>query len=587
MVCCMLIPQTIQANEKNFHAKLDFFIREIQNSERTDRKIIPLCDSVISISLVQKDTLQACSYYYRKAECLYDNYDFFRAFDAYNQIISLTDVSSQRPLISQLRNQALMQIVKTARLIGLFTYSVEKCYQLLTEYTDPNSRIFAHALLAINLWELNNPIAAIESIHTADHIIHTVPNTNIDPYIFSTYYNYKAGILYFQQKSDSAIYYLNQAIQHLHKTPENQILKNGYINNLAITYWGIGEYDLAKRCFQKNLTQIARHPISHTYVNLLYNYSELCYDMHEADSAAYFCRQAIASADSIQAIVVASLSRLLYSDLLYDKGLYKESRDLYADASIRLDSIHKHNLAEKLTILHNDYNNQKLEKQHKLLQQEMEILALKNKNRTILILSLFLIAILLMATTLWITKKYTKNIQSKKELQNKMKEKDSDMAQLKQTLYSEIDVKDEQLQLLAKAMTAFHNTLSTVQENLKSIYEATDMGTVKETAKNTQFIINKHKQEKIIVSFETYFDQQFNDFSKKLLEYNSSLTSGELQLCMLLAMNMPAKDIAFYLNKSVRTIESMVYRLRKKLEIPTLTKTPDFFRQFIHENRQV
>lgn len=584
MVCCMLIPQTIQANEKNFHAKLDFFIREIQNSERTDRKIIPLCDSVIGISLVQEDTLQACSYYNRKAECLYDNYDFFRAFDAYNQIISLTDVSSQHPQIRQLRNQALMQIVKTARLIGLFTYSVEKCYQLLTECTDPNSQIFAHALLAINLWELNNPIAALESIQTADAIART---SNIDSLMLSNYYNYKAGIHYYQHQPDSAIYCLNQAIQHLHKDVENRTLKNDYINNLAITYWGIGEYDLAKRCFQKNFTQIARHPISRIYVNLLYNYSELCYNMHEADSAAYFCRQAIASADSIQAIEVASLSRLLYSNLLYDKGLYKESRDLYANASTRLDSIHQHNLAEKLTILHNDYNNQKLEKQHKLLQQEMEILALKNKNRTILILSLFLIAILLMATTLWITKKYTKNIQSKKELQNKMKEKDSDMAQLKQTLYSEIDVKDEQLQLLAKAMTAFHNTLSTVQENLKSIYEATDMGTVKETAKNTQFIINKHKQEKIIVSFETYFDQQFNDFSKKLLEYNSSLTSGELQLCMLLAMNMPAKDIAFYLNKSVRTIESMVYRLRKKLEIPTLTKTPDFFRQFIHENRQV
>ena len=65
--------------------------------------------------------------------------------------------------------------------------------------------------------------------------------------------------------------------------------------------------------------------------------------------------------------------------------------------------------------------------------------------------------------------------------------------------------------------------------------------------------------------FEQIFIQMHGGFYEKLLEINRELSSSELQLCALLRMNLPSKEITNILNLSLSTIDQRRHNIRKKL----------------------
>ncbi len=65
--------------------------------------------------------------------------------------------------------------------------------------------------------------------------------------------------------------------------------------------------------------------------------------------------------------------------------------------------------------------------------------------------------------------------------------------------------------------------------------------------------------------FEQMFVQMHGGFYEKLLNICPELSQSELQLCALLRMNLPSKEIANLLNLSVSTIDQRRHSIRKKL----------------------
>lgn len=68
-------------------------------------------------------------------------------------------------------------------------------------------------------------------------------------------------------------------------------------------------------------------------------------------------------------------------------------------------------------------------------------------------------------------------------------------------------------------------------------------------------------------SFEKYFEQVHPNFYKKLVTLHSDLTSGERRMCAFILTGMKTAEIATLCHRSTRTVESMKYRLKKKLNI--------------------
>lgn len=69
----------------------------------------------------------------------------------------------------------------------------------------------------------------------------------------------------------------------------------------------------------------------------------------------------------------------------------------------------------------------------------------------------------------------------------------------------------------------------------------------------------------VLKKFEEQFDLVHNKFITKLRAKHPDLSVGELKMCAYLKMNLTTKEIAPLLNLSVRGVETLRYRLRKKI----------------------
>lgn len=66
-------------------------------------------------------------------------------------------------------------------------------------------------------------------------------------------------------------------------------------------------------------------------------------------------------------------------------------------------------------------------------------------------------------------------------------------------------------------------------------------------------------------AFNLHFTRVHPTFMTTLCQRHPGLTPGELRMCAFIIMNLSAKDTARMLNRSPRSVESMKYRLHKKL----------------------
>ena len=77
------------------------------------------------------------------------------------------------------------------------------------------------------------------------------------------------------------------------------------------------------------------------------------------------------------------------------------------------------------------------------------------------------------------------------------------------------------------------------------------------------------------------FDAMYPAFSEKLLQIAPDMNETELRLCTFLALGQSTKDMALLTRRSIRTIETSIYHIRKKLAIPTEEKTADFLKTYL------
>ena len=81
--------------------------------------------------------------------------------------------------------------------------------------------------------------------------------------------------------------------------------------------------------------------------------------------------------------------------------------------------------------------------------------------------------------------------------------------------------------------------------------------------------------------FKIYFEQTHPSFFAELYKAFPTLTSLENRMCAFIVMNLSTKEIAQLTNRSIRTVETMKFRLRKKMEIPHGQSILSFLQRFL------
>ncbi len=81
--------------------------------------------------------------------------------------------------------------------------------------------------------------------------------------------------------------------------------------------------------------------------------------------------------------------------------------------------------------------------------------------------------------------------------------------------------------------------------------------------------------------FTISFEKVHPDFFRSLYYRHPYLSPGESRMCAFIIMNMSTKEIASLTNRSVRTIDSIKYRLHKRLGLDSGTSTESYLRSLL------
>lgn len=135
-------------------------------------------------------------------------------------------------------------------------------------------------------------------------------------------------------------------------------------------------------------------------------------------------------------------------------------------------------------------------------------------------------------------------------------------------------MREKELTTLQMQLVSLNDTLQRVDDTLKD--DHTD------DHKKVSTVIRQIKEANIgdttWEAFKQYFENASGGFIERLYAAHPSLTENDVRICAYILMNLTTKEIASLTHKSVRTIESIKYRLRKKLQLPDEQSTLAYLR---------
>lgn len=147
--------------------------------------------------------------------------------------------------------------------------------------------------------------------------------------------------------------------------------------------------------------------------------------------------------------------------------------------------------------------------------------------------------------------------------------KDQQISQLEHDmLRSQLEHKSHEITNLLMSVSGKNQALIDIKEELRRITAALrnspDAATRTSLVALQARIDSAIQTDKILERIEKEFDLVHNSFMARLRAEYPDITNNELLMCAYITMNLSTKEIAPLMNLSVRGVETMRYRLRKK-----------------------
>jgi DNA-binding CsgD family transcriptional regulator len=176
--------------------------------------------------------------------------------------------------------------------------------------------------------------------------------------------------------------------------------------------------------------------------------------------------------------------------------------------------------------------------------------------------------------------------QQQKEFEREAEQKEHQILELEQEkLRNELDHKSQEMANLLLNFSRKNEALTMIKEELMKIYAKLKISSTSTEAKQMLVTLNSQidtnmQSDDLLKRIEDQFDLVHNGFTKKLRTAYPELTQKELLMCVYLRMDLSTKEIAPLLNISVRGVETMRYRIRKKFDIDREANLFDFLSKF-------
>ena len=367
----------------------------------------------------------------------------------------------------------------------------------------------------------------------------------------------------------------------------------GFYMSLGDTHYELHEYDSAmvylKLCLLEDIEE--RNPLlaATNYYNIgkVYNKKELL------DSAEFFFNKSIAIKgesdyfNSLQVVNRLGLATLQYKRKEYDLAI-SDFEELLKDTNFNLDNNYKEDVYENLFTMHKYKNNFghalhyherllalkdslsnqsireqviELEKKYQSKIKNDEIKYLQQIIRKDRLISygtigiLVLAVLLLVFATLWFSRKRL-ILEKEKEFEEEEK----------QIIELKLDNKARELTSNMLHLVGVHDIAKKIKNELQSLIKDSSELENKDFSVVFSYLNNQINPNRWAEFYER-FDEIDRDFLTRITGLYPDLTPTEVRLCILLRLNLSTKDICFLTSRSLRTVENIRYRMRKKMEL--------------------
>ena len=159
--------------------------------------------------------------------------------------------------------------------------------------------------------------------------------------------------------------------------------------------------------------------------------------------------------------------------------------------------------------------------------------------------------------------------EKEKEFERENARKERQIIQLeKDKLEHDLHYKSQEMANLMINFVRKNEILTEIKSDLFKVMLAVKGNSVKDTRQMLLVVSNKIdsniQTDDVLKRIEEQFDLVHNNFMKRLQERHPDLSLNERMMCAYIKMNLSSKEIAPLLNISIRGVETVRYRIRKK-----------------------
>lgn len=373
--------------------------------------------------------------------------------------------------------------------------------------------------------------------------------------------NYKANIyrslssIHLEEHDyDSALKDLKAAQQAANTRKE----KEACMINLGLTYMRMGMFDMADEQFSTYLS--GSHKGQNRAICAM-NYVLSLIDSHNVAKAIEIKEKYSEELASLEKSVLSPHIKIIESQIARYQGDKERALDCLWDAYALNDSI----MSAQGNIYLNEIMSEFEDRERDL---ENRRVVRGSETKSIVINALCGLVVIFGAAGWLLLRRHRRRNEDNKELESKIATLDLAHRQETREAENQLDTKQQQLSVIALQMERIKDTIDRIRQQADN-----RRGNMDDRLSNIRHSIKElQMEENVWGTFNVYFEQANRLFFEKLHRICPSLTNAELRLCASILSNMTTKEIAVMTNRSVRTVETTRYNIRKKLNIKTSTE---------------
>lgn len=482
-------------------------------------------------------------------------------------------------------SQVYLRLGQSCYFMGKYAEGIHYLYELLEEHAPDTVRKAESYILLGNLYlRLQKDSTALRHLAEArEHLDAASPrmNDSIEAELYCDLYICYSSV--HLQKGDypAAQAYLNRAKQYCgtHSRHLGRIYQNE-----ALLHMAEGD-DPGAESFYRKAIALTDEPYAKA---VLLNNLAVFYLQHARyDEALSLLYRNVREAAAIDAAHVLGNTYYIYSQVYAQTGDYRRAYDYSLKYRTVADSIFDAESEERVLLQNIRYETLRLANEKELVEYRLKVTELENFKKNALIAVLILVvavaAALIVLAVQKAARQKRRNRLLKEQLQTIGKEKDDMLRTSREQYEAELDSKTRKLTANVMYTAEMRDAARLV---LKDVDKLRPICTNPEAAPLLDDIHNHMRPLAVDEfgwdDFDLYFGQTHPAFFTELHKVFPGLTPMENRLCAFIVLNLSTKEIASLTNRSVRTVETMKFRLRKKLGLDRDTSLLAFLQRFNH-----